>query len=844
MRKRTNQLLLWSFAGVIILCIVVFAWLATFITQKTSESITEIQKIYVSEINMQIQQKFQTIVNLRLDQVDTIMELADLDTARDDDSLFEVIGDRAESTDFTYLGFYMEDGSLTTIYGDDIVFEGDDDVEELLDSYGSVIKRGIDSSGDMLFLFGIAAGYVMEDGSESVAILAGVPMGDMNNALYLYTEGANSYSHIINMEGDFVIKNVDVEHDNYFERIRDVFETLDGVTSEMYESQLRTAMENGEDYGTTISVDGEERYIYCSPISTKTTWYLVTVMPEGVIDDTLVQLDQTRIMVIIGAMLVILASILAVFLIYARMTRQNLLDLEQARQEAILANQAKSNFLSSMSHDIRTPMNAIMGMTTIALDNTKDPARVEDCLEKIRLSGRHLLGLINDVLDMSKIESGKMSMNMNRMSLREMMEDIVSIVQPQIKANHQYFDIYVGNLLCEDIICDGIRLNQVLLNLLSNALKFTPAEGRIDVHIWQSPSAKGEEYVATQFVVEDTGIGMSKEFQETIFDTFTREDSDRVRKTEGSGLGMAITKAIVDALGGSIELESEPDHGSRFRISLDLKKAEPECEMHLPEWKVLVVDDNEELCISAAAILEELGVKAEWTQKGEEALKRIAARHEQKDEYQFVLIDWKMPGMDGLQTIREIRDRVGREIPIFLISAYDQSDIEEELRSDEITGFIPKPLFKSTLYYALVSYADETASKKNSTEKPDFSGKRVLIAEDIDINWEIANEIMRSFGIECDRAENGQECVDILKNADPGFYDAVLMDLQMPVMNGMEATRTIRAMEGPIRTIPIIAMTANAFSSDVQDCLDCGMNAHLAKPLDVREIVNVLRKYL
>ncbi|MCD7833735.1 MAG: response regulator [Lachnospiraceae bacterium] len=873
MEKRTRRLLIWSFGAVLLICVIVFAFLAAFMTGKTRESITDIRQIYVSEINEQIQQKFQTIVALRLDQVDSMLRSAPLEMAEDSAQALEELAEMAESRSFTWLGLYGEDGQLVTVYGEEMVFEGEDDVQTLLDSYDCVIKRGINSSGEMLFLFGRAAAYELGDGEKSVALLAGIPMEDMNKALYLYTDDADAYSHIIDMDGDFVIRNADASDDeNYFERIEEEFETLNGKTSDIYETELRAAMESREDYGTTISVDGEERYIYCTPISIKPTWYLVTVMPEGVIKQTMFSLDQVRILAIAGSLAIILACMIFVFFRYYRLTQHYVRDLEAARKEAIHANKAKSDFLSSMSHDIRTPMNAIMGMTEIALRNPQDSMKVEDCLQKIRLSGRHLLGLINDILDMSKIESGKMAMRMVPVSLRDLMDDIVNIVQPQILAKNQKFDIYIRSILSEGLICDGTRLSQVLLNLLSNAMKFTPEGGRIDVYVFQEalparshPSCSdssaaaqagtdgqtetersGGHYVRTHFIVEDTGIGMSEEFQKTIYETFSRENSDRAQKAEGTGLGMAITKAIVDQFGGTIELESAPGCGSRFHVILDFEKSDQKMEMKLPPWKILVVDDNKALCTSASENLAELGADAEWTLDGQEAVRRIEARHGKKEDYQFALIDWKMPGMDGVQTIREIRSRIGSEIPLFLISAYDWSDIEEEVHSDQISGFISKPLFKSTLYETLSRYADDLVNETDGEEKePEaFSGKRTLVAEDIDINWEVAEEILKSLGFEVFRAENGRECVDMFEQSANGFYDIILMDIQMPVLNGYEATRQIRALARTDRMVPILAMTANAFSSDVQECLDCGMNDHIAKPLDVREMIRVLKKYL
>ena len=501
-----------------------------------------------------------------------------------------------------------------------------------------------------------------------------------------------------------------------------------------------------------------------------------------------------------------------------------------------------------MSHDIRTPMNAIVGMTAIAAAHLdRDPGQVKDCLRKISLSSQHLLGLINDVLDMSKIESGKLTLNMGRLSLRETMDAIVSIIQPQVKEKGQVFDIFIRDILSEDVYCDGVRLNQVLLNLLSNALKFTPEGGSIFVTLVQEPSPRGERFVRTHFRVKDTGIGMSPEFQAKIFESFAREDSARVQKIEGTGLGMAITKYIVDEMKGDIQVSSQVGEGTEFHVTLDLERVDqPESEMSLPHWEMLVVDNDEALCRSAAATLEEIGVHAEWALDGESAVAMTEERHRRGEDYHVVLLDWQMPGMDGLETARALRVHLGDQVPILLISAYDWSDIEEEARAAGISGFISKPLFRSSLYYGLRPYAgaQEGPAVPPPEGHADFKGTRVLLAEDNDLNWEIAQELLSALGLELERAENGQVCLDKFRASPAGWYAAILMDIRMPVMNGYEAARAIRALDRPDAGVPIIAMTADAFAEDVQKCMDSGMNAHVAKPIDVREVARLLEKYI
>ena len=571
-------------------------------------------------------------------------------------------------------------------------------------------------------------------------------------------------------------------------------------------------------------------------------------MPYGVLDDGISKLSDVRQYTILGACGVILAGILVIFVLYFRMSQQQLRELNKAKKEAVEANKAKSEFLSNMSHDIRTPMNGIVGMTAIAVANIDDTARVKDCLTKITLSSKHLLGLINDVLDMSKIESGKLTLNIHQISLRETMESIVNIVQPQIKGKNQHFDIFIQRIQTENVFCDSVRLNQVLINLLSNAIKFTPEEGSIRVYLEQEASPAGENYVRCHFRVKDSGIGMTKEFQEKIFDKFAREQKEQVYKTEGTGLGMAITKYIIDTMGGIVQLNSTPGKGSEFHIILDLERAlTKEEDMVLPPWNVLVADNNEDLCQSAVFSLKEIGINAEWALNGKMAIEMVKKRHQEDNDYQIVLLDWKMPDMDGLETMREIRKQVGDNIPILIISAYDWSDIEEEALKAGASGFISKPLFKSNLFLGLSSFMlkKDTEELQQKEKEQTFTGKHILLAEDNDLNWEIAEDILSEAGFELERAENGQICVEKFKNSDIGYFDVILMDIRMPVMSGYDAAKEIRAMkERSDVNLPIIAMTADAFSEDIQHSLECGMNEHISKPIDVDRLIQILKKYL
>lgn len=846
MNKKVLRFFINRFICVIIICVLVISSMVIYLGAKTNETVNNITVTYMSEMSKQIQQKYEAIIDLRLEQVEGIIARSSIDDVYSDE-LLEELQLSAKIRNFTYMAFLDNEGKLEKIFGEDIKIADTSDVTADLNIDGRIVARGHTSDGTKMLLLGKEAEYPMSDGSKSLAIIVGIEMEYLDKVLFTYDDDDRVYYHIIDINGDFVIRNKDAFRENYFQRIEERYEEYEGKTTKDYINDLKHVMASRQDYYTDVSIDGETRHVYCVPISEASKWYLICAMNDEIMINSVKGMDKLRIVLMIISLIIIITAVLIVFIQYTRLSKKQMIELESAKKDAEQANMAKSEFLSSMSHDIRTPMNAIIGMTEIALKNKKDELRVEDCLNKIRLSSNHLLSLINDVLDMSKIESGKMTLNDAPVSIREIMGDIVNIIQPQIKTKKQFFDIYIQNIEAEEVYCDLVRINQVLLNILSNALKYTPENGRIDVHIYQESSPKGEEYIRTHFRIADTGIGMSKEFQEKIFDTFSREDSEQVAHITGTGLGMSITKKIIDKMGGTIELKSEKGKGSDFHITVDLKKVneEKEC-MKLPEWKILVVDDNEQLCVSAASNFKELGVHADYALSGGEAIEIIEDHHKMGDDYHCVLIDWKMPDMDGLETIRRIRERVGEKLPIFLISAYDWSDIEDEASNVIIDGFISKPLFKSTLYERLRTYTENEGenSKETTQQEVEFKNKNVLLAEDIDINWEVAYEILSVYGLNIERAVNGKECLEKFESSEVGYYDLILMDIRMPIMNGYDATLAIRNLKREDSNLPVIAMTADAFSDDSQKCIECGMNAHIPKPLDTRECIRVLKKFL
>ncbi len=844
MIKNTKKFLVISFSILISVCIVMFTITSVYVSGKSDGAINEIGMIYMSAIAKQMQEKFDAVIDSQILEMEGIVLRHPPEEMEYGQEMIDQLVLSAQVRDFVYLGLYTDDGESEMIYGSEVEYESEEVFQNVLQDSSLRVFSGLSSEGERVMCMLINVEYPMKGGKTSSAMVAAIPMEYLEKVLALDGENSLMYSYIIRRDGTFVVRT---RENSFFENINETFCEYNGKSAQQYAQELQEAVSSKSEYATIACMDDERRYLLCTDLP-NSEWYLLSLMPFGTLDRILQDLSLKRQSATLLMCFIIIGGIVIIFMIYYKLSRQQMMELEKARQEAIKANKAKSEFLSSMSHDIRTPMNGIVGMTAIAMANIDNQERVKDCLGKITLSSRHLLGLINDVLDMSKIESGKLTLNMNQVSLREIMDSIVNIVQPQVKERQQHFDIFIQKIQTEDVHCDSVRLNQILINLLSNAIKFTPEGGRINVYLEQENSPLGAQYVRCHFRVKDNGIGMTQEFQEKIFDTFTREEKAQIDKIEGTGLGMAITKAIVDTMKGSIELQSAPGKGSEFHITLDLEKADTKVEdMKLPPWRMLVVDNNKDLCQSAVESLREIGIEAQWAVDGETAVAMAKKCHEEDNGFEIVLLDWKMPGMDGLHTAREMRKHLGENVPILIISAYDWSEIEEEAKEAGVQGFISKPLFKSNLYLGLSRYmldAPEEETRKETVSHRSFHGKRILLAEDNDLNWEIAEDLLSEAGFQLERAENGQICVEKFEQSELGCYDVVLMDIRMPVMNGYDAAKAIRALPRKDANLPIIAMTADAFSDDIQRCLDCGMNEHVAKPIDVDRLTQLLKKYL
>ncbi len=715
-----------SIAVMICLTILVFSFLGLSIHSMSERTIEEIGTAYMAGMNEQVSLHFETIIELRLTMAESIARIA----AGDGESGYgtrEEIEYGARARHFLCAALYAPDGGLEMIFGDPVELNHPEPFLESLRNGERKAASASDSGGDGVILFGVPCEYPMSGGGGSLAIVVGLSTKYMGEVLFLDSDQSLSYSFVLRKDGSYVVGNEGDDHENYFDRLGDIFDEQD---ADACIEQLKAAMSAGEDYSAVVQNDGSRRHIYCTNLP-YCEWYLVTVLPFERLDNAISGMGNRWLVIVYAASLAVIAMLLCIFFQYLKLFRNQVAELkrvnaemdaareaaEQARREAEQANSAKQDFLSSMSHDIRTPMNAIIGMTSLALDNADNPEQVRDYLGKIALSGKHLLGLINDVLDISKIESGKMTLNVEPMPLRETIDSIVNIMQPQVAAKNQQFKVIAREILSENVYCDGVRLNQVLINLLGNAVKFSPEKGSVQMTVYQEALPEDASRVRTHFLVSDTGIGMSKEYQKVIFESFSREDNTRVRKTEGSGLGMAITKCIVDAMGGTISVRSEQGRGSEFHVVLNLERA----------------------AAPAAA---------------------------------------------------------------------------------------------------------ESAEGAGKAGGVDLKGRRVLLAEDNELNWEVARELLSVLELELDWAENGEICVEKFRSSPAGYYDAILMDVRMPVMDGYEATGAIRGLDRADADIPIIAMTADAFSEDIQKCLACGMNDHLAKPIDIQAVTCKLKKHL
>jgi signal transduction histidine kinase/CheY-like chemotaxis protein len=671
-----------------------------------------------------------------------------------------------------------------------------------------------------------------ESGTPREAILMRiVPIAELEQKwIFPESELVNAELSMIDSDGNYILKGPSFKNSNFFEFYKSYNQTEPESANELF-GKITSATGSI----SMLNSHGEECILAFTPVDATSGWSLLCFVPANDLD---VEKEDWLLfgVVSVGLLILFVSDMVHVLFLNKR--------LQVTAREAESANKAKTDFLSTMSHDIRTPMNAIIGLTAIAEKNLGDVESTGESLRKISLAGNHLLTLINDILDISKVESGKLKLSPLNFSIVETVENLVNISQPMIKEKNLEFSFHINRMEKEYLYADQLRLNQIYINILSNAVKYTEPGGRVSVDMREEESNVPDS-IRLCYTVADTGIGMSKEFMETMYQPFSRQIDSRVNSIQGTGLGLAITKQMVDLMGGTIECESEPGKGTTFSVVLDIPVADRQREvMQLDAIDVLIVDDDEVMLQTAVDTLLELGAVPEQAKSGMEALGMIEHRHLSGKDYDVIIVDWKMPEIDGIDTIKRIRSEIGADTPILLISAYDWSDIEEKAKEAGANGFVSKPLFRSTLYDKLNALmGKESRSVEPEDDTSDLFGLHILVAEDNDINWEIISAMLGMFGITTDRAENGRVCVDMIREAEEGKYTLIFMDIQMPEMNGLDATRAIRSLKDKkAASIPIVAMTADAFSENVTECMNAGMDGHIAKPIDVKLVIKEIRR--
>ena len=693
---------------------------------------------------------------------------------------------------------------------------------------------------------------------EAVAVLYGVT--DLNtlsvdlNVDNIYNDSASVYIIDTN-NGDLLLDTYPTHKElgniHQYDEKNYARQTKGNLTWNEYMQEIMD-LKTGYVIFKTAQTDGWD-YMYYAPANIN-NWVIAVEVPEKEAFKSVFAVRQMCIA--LGIMLVII-----VVAYYLYMRRNAKIVMEGAVKHAVLkeklhkaeaADKAKSIFLSNMSHDIRTPMNAIIGYTTLVQTSLDNREKTEEYLKKILSSSNHMLSLVNDVLDMSRIESGKLNIEEKECTISDIFRDMRNIIQTQMQSKQLNFYMDTVDIINEDVYCDKLHINQVLLNLLSNAIKFTPAGGTVALTIQQKPTVKNG-YGTYEIRVKDTGIGISKGFIEHIFEPFERERNTTASGIQGTGLGMAITKNIIDAMGGSITVTSEQGKGTEFVIELDLRlQSDPknfEAIRELQGLRALIADDSFTTCDSISKMLRQIGMRSDWVLHGKEAVLHAKQAHEIGDDYSAYIIDWLLPDLNGLEVVRQVRAIVGYDTPIIIVTAYDWTEFEDEARKVGVTAFCSKPIFLSELRDTLVSATcgriSEAKAESDTVQTQEFTGTRLLLVEDNELNREIAEELLTERGFTVDKAENGEIGVEMVKNAKHGYYSAILMDIQMPRMNGYDATKNIRALQDKeLANIPIIAMTANAFEEDKKLALECGMNAHIAKPINVDILMETLENIL
>ena len=765
---------------------------------------------------------------------------------------------------------YDEDGRLYASDGEHGIISVTEPLEKCNERIGFIDSPKAEPNEYAVFVYKLAEPLKLTD-SEKEIWFAGIRinMESLASLLRCSAYGGNNSTYFLSDNGSKLY----VDETRYHDLIagHNVFNVMRSEDGNEHFEQVLTQLKNDGHVLSHINIDNTDHF-YAMHTLSDIEWTVMYINPADEVAQGTVSIVNSAIRISGLTVALVLAAVIIILLCAqgAHSSRDRLKEeqesgrkLQELNSELVLAkqsveeayltaqraNHAKTAFLNNMSHDIRTPMNAIIGFTSLAMLHIDDKDTVRDYLSKITVSSEHLLSLINDVLDMSRIESGKVKIVEKPCSLPNIIHDLRNILQTDIKAKRLNFYIDTMDVEHENIVADKLRLNQILINIMSNAIKFTKPGGTVAMCIKELPNPP-EGHASYQFIIRDTGIGMSEDFVDKIFEPFTREENSTVSGIQGTGLGMAITKNIVSMMDGDISVKSKLGEGTEFTVSLRFKLSGEKKNItvikSLEGFRALVADDNMDSCTSVEKMLRIIGMRPEWTTSGKEAVYRAKYANEQNDPFSVYIIDWLMPDLNGVEVVRRIRKEIGEQVPIIILTAYDWGEIEQEAREAGVTAFCAKPIFLSNLYSILQdAELSDKEEEKMQIDSEKFLGRRVLLVDDVELNREIAEAILEEAGLIVKTAENGKEAVEIVRNSKVGEIDLILMDVMMPIMDGYQATREIRRLEDrELASLPIIALTANAFEEDKQAALDSGMNDHLAKPFRLEELYGILETYL
>lgn len=843
----------WVVLGLIVLIVVLIIsslWFLTTAQKTTENSVYDVSEVYLQELTKQKINQFQINLENQVRQLRIAIATLDAEDTGSKEKLQNCIKETNKVSEFDFFALVDNEGIIYTesdVINDSSPYQ-DFRPYPFIDRNLKTSKVSLEKvdENNMIMVM-VPLEDTSFEGRKITGAVAGVNAETFSEKVFTQYDFGRIFCEVIMADGSFVIKT----NHNHLKEKANLFSGLgkEAVFGDGFSiGKVKSDIDSGKSGVASYYLEDILHYTYYAPIE-GTDWYMKTTIHYDLVSSKIDAVRQTMTRNSLVQLALVVLMLLAVFCIYLSVRRKND-KLNYQRIQAEESNRAKSTFLSNMSHDIRTPMNAIIGFTNLAIQSNESMERVQGYLAKILASSNHLLTLINDVLEMSRIESGKIYLEETECNLSEILHDLNTIIIGQIEGKQQELLMDAVDVMNEDVYCDKLRLNQILLNLLSNAIKFTPSGGKISVQFKQKEEAP-EGYGAYELRVKDSGIGMTQEFADKVFTPFERERTSTVSGIQGTGLGMSITKSIVDLMDGRIEVNTAPEQGTEFIIHVNFRLQETQREYtpiaELTGVKALVVDDDFDACDAATRMLLKLGMQSEWTLSGKEAVLRTKQSVSLNDAFGVYIIDWRLPDLGGVEVARQIRAIVGDSAPILIMTAYDWSNIEDEARAAGVNAFCSKPMFMSDLQATLSKAIGQQVMIPEASEEPadtvDFTGKRVLLVEDNELNREIAHEILSQAGFEVEAAEDGSIAVEIVKESKPGYYDLILMDVQMPIMNGYEATRAIRSLEDKeLASIVIIAMTANAFEEDKKAALDAGMNDHIAKPIDIEVLFEVLGK--